>query len=341
VDFVIDMVRLANFGPLASVEWSSLGKLNLVIGENGAGKTFLLKTLYAVVRSLEMFGRGDERQSSISEILARKLYWTFQADKIGDLVSKGSRNPLSFEALVNGRKIAFQFGRDTSKQIISELYDATPLEGNSVFLPAKEVLSLHHIILKSREVDQLFGFDDTYFDLAKVLNINPTKGKNFPEFAASRKNLRELLGGRMEYDEADHRWTFKKGNEKYALGIIAEGVKKLAILDTLLGNRYLSPQSIVFIDEVEAALHPKAISVFLDVLALLAERGIQFFMATHSYFVLKKLLLISRTKGISIPILSSSGGVWTTGDLADGMPDNPIVDESVRLYEEQVELSLG
>ncbi|NLK20065.1 MAG: AAA family ATPase, partial [Synergistaceae bacterium] len=307
---------------------------------NGAGKTFLLKAVYSVVRSLETFARGDERQSSFTEILARKLYWTFQPDRIGDLVTKGSDNPLSFEALVDDNKVSFSFGRDTAKQITKAHYEGPPLEGNSVFIPAKEVLSLHHLILKSREVDQLFGFDDTYFDLAKVLNISPTRGKNFPEFADSRRRLRELLGGRMEYDETDRRWYFKKGNEKYALGIIAEGVKKLAILDTLLGNRYLSPQSVVFIDEVEAALHPGGISVFLDILALLAERGIQFFMATHSYFVLKKLLLISRKKEISIPILSESGGIWTAGDLADGLPDNSIVDESVRLYEEQVELSL-
>lgn len=337
---VIDKVRFDNFGPLSSVEWYSLGGLNLVIGENSAGKTFLLKALYSIVRSLELYKRGDERQTSLSEILAKKLHWTFQADKIGDLVSKGSENPLLFEAVINNHKIAFSFGKDTVKQISNVQYEGASLEGNSVFLPAKEILSLHHIILKSREIDQLFGFDDTYFDLAKVLNIRPTKGKNFPEFAQSRENLRELLGGRMEYDESDHRWNFKKGNEKYAPGITAEGVKKLAILDTLLGNRYLSPQSIVFIDEVEAALHPKAISAFLDILALLAEKDIQFFMATHSYFVLKKLLLISRKKRLSIPVLSANQGEWTAGDLIDGMPDNPIVDESIRLYEEQIELSL-
>ncbi|NLA91403.1 MAG: ATP-binding protein [Synergistaceae bacterium] len=336
---MIDKVLFVNFGPLSSVKWSALGGLNLVIGENSAGKTFLLKALYSIVRSLELFGRGDERQTSLSDILAKKLHWTFQADKIGDLVSKGSRKPLSFEAVINNHKITFSFGKDTAKHISKVQYDGPSLEGNSVFLPAKEILSIHHIILKSREIDQLFGFDDTYFDLAKVLSIRPTKGKNFPEFAQSRENLRELLGGRMEYDETDHRWSFRKGNERYAPGITAEGVKKLAILDTLLGNRYLSPQSTVFIDEVEAALHPKAISAFLDILALLAEREIQFFIATHSYFVLKKLLLISQKKRISIPVLSANEGKWTAGDLIDGMPDNPIVDESVRLYEEQVELS--
>jgi len=42
--------------------------------------------------------------------------------------------------------------------------------------------------------------------------------------------------------------------------VTAEGIKKIAILDTLLGNRYLDTSSIVFIDEPEAALHPQAVS---------------------------------------------------------------------------------
>lgn len=39
----------------------------------------------------------------------------------------------------------------------------------SIFIPAKEVLSLFSVILKSREIDKSFGFDDTYYDLAKAL----------------------------------------------------------------------------------------------------------------------------------------------------------------------------
>jgi hypothetical protein len=34
------------------------------------------------------------------------------------------------------------------------------------------------------------------------------------------------------------------------------------------------------------------------------------------------------------------GATWTCADLKDGMPDNPIITESIRLYQEEVELSL-
>jgi len=75
--------------------WSDVGKINLVIGANDSGKTFLLKALYSAVRTLEEYRRGDERRSA-AEILSEKLYWTFQPEKIGDLVSKGADGPILF-----------------------------------------------------------------------------------------------------------------------------------------------------------------------------------------------------------------------------------------------------
>jgi len=89
-------------------------------------------------------------------------------------------------------------------------------------------------------------------------------------------------------------------------------------------------------------LHPSAIYDLLEIVALLAERGIQFLLASHSYFVVSKLFLIAQERELSIPIISDqNNGEWVATDLKNGMPDNPIIDESIRLYEEEVELSLG
>jgi len=337
---LINNIDIKNFGPLTKVEWPNLGMINLVIGENGTGKTFLLKALYSSIRTLEEYKRGNE-QSTAGEILAKKLYWTFQADKIGDLVTKGADAPLSFRAKFDTRDFIYNFGRDTTKQITSLENHVPPCSSNSVFLPAKEVLSLHDIILKSREEDKVFGFDDTYLDLARALRQSPKAGKNLAELSNSRKRLEDVLGGKVEYDKVSGQWQFRKGRHRFPLGVTAEGIKKIAILDTLLGNRYISRDSIVFIDEPESALHPVAISQLLEIIALMATGGIQFFLSSHSYFVVKKLFLIAQNKGISIPIISANKSQWTTADLKDGMQGNPIIDESIRLYKEEVEIALG
>ncbi|KPA89679.1 AAA family ATPase [Pseudomonas sp. RHF3.3-3] len=337
---MLNSIELKNFGPLQDISWGDLSNINLVIGANGSGKTFLLKALYCTMRTIEEYQRGNEQRSA-AEILADKLYWTFQTDKIGDLVAKNSDSPLSCKVKVDDNLFRYGFGKDTTKNINSLENHVAPRESNSVFLPPKEVLSLQHIILKSREVDKDFGFDDTYYDLAKALRLSPTSGRNFAQFARARKNLEEILGGKVEFDSGSSRWQFKKGNQKFQIGATAEGIKKISILDTLLGNRYLSVDSVVFIDEPESALHPVAISKLIEIIVSLAGRGIQFFIASHSYFVVKALYLAAQRNNVSIPVLSSLGDRWVSDDLQAGLPDNPIIDESIRLYEQELELTLG
>lgn len=337
---MINSLELKNFGPIHQFKCEKLGNINLIIGGNGTGKTILLKALYSAMRTLEEYKRGNEPRNA-SEILADKLYWTFEIEKIGDIVSKGADEPLSFKLRFDGQEFYYRFGKDTTKSIQTLENHVPPRSSNSIFLPTKEVLSLHHIILQSRELSKTFGFDDTYLDLARALRQPPTGGRNYQQFAMSRKNLSEILGGKVEYDENLGRWQFKKGNQKFPIGVTAEGIKKISILDTLLGNRYLDQNSVIFIDEPESALHPAAISKFLDIIAMLAEFGIQFFMASHSYFVIKKLFLIAqKNEKVSIPIISVKDDSWDIANLREGLPDNPIIDQSIQLYKEEVELAL-
>ncbi len=331
---------MKRFGPLHELEWPDLGRINLVIGGNGSGKTFLLKAAYTALRTLEEYKRGNDLRS-VSEILADKLYWTFQPEKIGDLVSKGADGGLSCRIAIDDKDFSYEFGKDTSKQISALENNVGSLSSNSIFLPAKEVLSLHHIILKSREQDKVFGFDDTYLDLARALSRPTSQGRNVSEFAQARSKLEVILGGVIAYDEVGLRWFFKKGKHRYPIGVTAEGIKKIAILDTLLGNRYLDTQSVVFIDEPESALHPHAIAQLLDIVAALAGRGIQFFLATHSYFVIKKLFLIAQQKQWPMPVISAVNDTWVHNDLQQGMPENPIIDEAIALYEAEVALALS
>lgn len=336
---MLSKATLKNFGPLKDINWPNLGRINLVIGGNGSGKTFLLKALYNAMRTLEDYKRGDDQRTA-GEILVEKLYWTFQPEKIGDLVTKGSDDPLSCSVTFDEQQFYYSFGKDTTKQISTLENHVLPRTSNSIFLPAKEVLSIHHIILKSRDTDKTFGFDDTYLDLARALRQPTTRGRNYPEFAEARNSLESILGGRVEFDDTSARWHFRKDNYKFPIGVTAEGIKKIAILDTLLGNRYLDIHSIVFIDEPESALHPVAVSRLLEIISVLSERGIQFFLASHSYFVIKRLFLIAVNKGLSIPVISNCDNEWQCADLKDGMPDNPIIDESIKLYKEEVASTL-
>ena len=336
---MISSLSMKNFGPLASVDWKGLKKINLIIGNNGTGKTFLLKAVYSAIKASEEYKRGNDPRK-FSEILASKLYWTFQTDKLGDLVSRGQQDKLEFQMEMGEGKISYSFGDSTVTTLVDVLEILNPRLANSLFLPEKEILTLYKVIIDSRDRAKMFGFDDTYYDLAKVISIQPKKGRNYQQFSDARHTIAEVVGGKVYYDEND-RWVYKQGRYIFPINIASEGVKKLAILDTLLGNHYLDKDSVIFIDEPEATLHPQAISQFMEAIYSLSESGIQFLISTHSYFVIKGLSLIAAQHKESMPVLSLENGTATIDDLQNGYPDNPIMRESVRLYEQEVELSLS
>ena len=184
---------------------------------------------------------------------------------------------------------------------------------------------------------------------AKFSEALKTVGKqfDFSELYTNRMSFREqilqIIGTDLSgYVLEDAAIDYLEQTDKQLLNpdniLDAEGIKKIAVLDTLLGNRYLDINSIVFMDEPESALHPGAVFKFLEIVGILASRGIQFFMASHSYFVVKKLFLMAQKDNIPIPVISVNDGQWTSADLRAGMPENTIIDESIRLYREEVDL---
>ena len=335
----IASVSLNEYGMIPSFDCQSFSNINLVIGENGTGNTFLLKALYSATRAMEEYKRGDDIKT-INEVLAEKLRWTFQVDKLGDMVTRSSNESLIFEMKLGTDQIGYQFSSSATSKVVTATAPSGKRETNSIFIPAKEVLSLYSIILKSREVDKSFGFDDTYYDLVKALRISPKKGKNYTAFSNSRKLLNSVIDGKVEYDETSGKWFYKNNrSQKFSIGATSEGVKKISIMDRLLSNGYLDNQSIIFIDEIESALHPTAICQFLDMVAKIAtDMDLQFFISSHSYFVIKKLALIAKTNpGLVTCISLSKDKKPAVHDLSEGMPDNSIIDASIALYEEEVE----
>jgi len=69
---------------------------------------------------------------------------------------------------------------------------------NALLVPAKEVLTAFNDIRNIRELQYGVGFDDTYLDLIKALNIPTTKGRVAEELSMVNKTLEDLFDGKIE-----------------------------------------------------------------------------------------------------------------------------------------------
>lgn len=337
------------------LEWRDHASLNVIIGVNDTGKTHLLKLLYAMARSIEDYSKKQSgpEPKELAELLASKLRWTFLPQKmeLGRLVSRGAGNRFVAELRWNGNgRLKFGFGRDTTVRITEiETNELGQLSGHkATFLPPKEILSIFDAIVATRESQEIASFDDTYYDLVQDYRQPPTKGGWKENIKRVFQHLEDVTGGGEVEMQADGSIMFRRGKETFNMHQTAEGIKKIGILSRLMRNRRLTPAGgcMLFVDEPEVNLYPQAIVLFADMLHEFAQSGVQVYLTTHSFYMLKRLEQLARKHKADYSLLDlrklDSGGVGgRVTRLKDGLPMNPIVEESLRLYEADVALDLG
>jgi AAA15 family ATPase/GTPase len=355
---MIKNIQIKNFIGHDLIDTDKFTPITLIIGDNDTGKTGILKILYATAKSLEIFSRRVNSiafESSFKKILSQKMFNTFQPrqGRIGELVSKGAREKLSVEInfqkqkqdkSVYSQNIYFNFGEKTHNSIVecSDKIDEIPESFfNALFIPAKEILTFRDAIKFSR-LNDLFGFDDTYLDLIEALEVQSRQGSYPSDLVKVNRKLEDLFDGSIVTSDKDGSLIFKKGNSEFSMSLTSEGIKKIGILTTLIRNRQLNKNTVLFIDEIEMALHPKAIRKVIEMIVDMSRAGVQIILSTHSYFVIKQLVIAAKRDEQSILCLSLTKKDKQMNidsfDLKEGMPSNSIVDEALKMFNEEVEL---
>lgn len=330
--------------------------VNVFIGKNDTGKTGLLKLLYTGCKVVDIYSRRIKNEDVVlKRLLAEKLLDTFQPGKkgLGELVNKMGREKLSVDLEFRQQRLGYEdrlhftFGEATTTTIndCQESIKEVSENFRCLFIPAKEVLTSLKAIRATRDNLHMPGFDDTYLDLIRALVIPTQRGNVTEEFRTVNKKLEDLFEGQIEQTSEDD-FIFRKGHSEFSMQLTAEGVKKIGILTTLIRNRQLNANSVLFLDEPETTLHPEATRELAEMLMLMAKAGVQVFIATHNYFVLKQMHLVAKRDAIKTNCYSLSRDKGKPVDvkisnLQEELPENEISEEAERMAEEEVKLDLG
>lgn len=255
--------------------------VNIFIGENGMGKTHVMKALYSACQAVK---------PDVS--FSHKLVCVFRPDDYGihrlvRRMNHGGRARVRVES--DQQAIQASFTNRTPKWNADVFYeDAWEKQtGNteSTFIPAKEILSnaynLSYAVRKGN-----VEFDDTYVDIIAAARIDISRGPGTAEQKKYLKSLQKITQGRVAM--ADERFYLKPGNQaRIEFNLVAEGVRKIALLWQLVKNGTLEKGAVLFWDEPEANINPKYLPVLVELLLELQRNGVQIFISTHDYILAK------------------------------------------------------
>jgi predicted ATP-dependent endonuclease of OLD family len=99
------------------------------------------------------------------------------------------------------------------------------------------------------------------------------------------------MGGKVEVDKAG-RFYLKLASGNMEMHLVAEGLRKLAMVARLIATGSLLDKGYLFWDEPESNLNPRVIKTVARTIMQVAQSGIQVFIATHSLFLLRELHIL-------------------------------------------------
>lgn len=318
-------IQLTNFTAFASVDVRLSPGVNIFIGTNGTGKTHLLKVAYtACGSSLDFLGN---------------LVQTFlpYENRLGRLVHQDAQRATIEVQSDGGLLKAYLDVEPTEDSLQTSIRAWSQTE--SVYIPVKEMLANapgFRSLYAKREVH----FEKIYADIVDRAYLPALREPTLPTLL---ERLEQAIGGTVEV--TGETFFLANAQGKLEFSLLAEGLRKLALLWLLIKNGTLTAGSALFWDEPESNLNPSLMRTLVGILLELRRSGVQLFIATHDYVLLKEFdLQVEPADNLRLHAFDrdAEGTLqYSTADNLLGIAHNAIAETFLSLYDREVERSLG
>ena len=295
---VLRSLRVENFTVFPSARLRFVRGLNVILGENGTGKTHLLKLPYAVmaVSADECGGRFERPTKAVLQTrIADKIFNVFRPEERVGRLARRQMGRTRCEVRVNFQKrdanIGFNFASQNRSEVVVDhlprrWHDTTP-----VFLPTRELLTIYPRFVALYDTRHL-EFDETWRDTCQLLGAPTLKGPRSTDISQLLTTLERLLGGQQVLERNDRFYLWRPGLSRMEMPLVAEGWRKVAMLARLIATGSLRSGGCLFWDEPEANLNPRLLREIAEVILGMCEAGVQVIIATHSLFLLREFELL-------------------------------------------------
>lgn len=290
------MLRKAKFQNLTTVPnavWEFSPGLNVIVGENGVGKSHVLKAIYAL---LKVQSEKEFRRATLEKAYADKLVGVMRPESIGRLVKRKQGRDrceiaLTMDSSAKNCSIAFATNAKSQVEVIRAPQNR--ISQSPVYFPTRELVTLCPWFVPLYD-NYHVEFEETWRDTVSLLGAPSVKGPREEKVARLLEPLEAAIGGKVVVNTANGRFYLQmNGAGRMEMPLVAEGMRKLAMLARLVSTGVLLEQGYLFWDEPETNLNPKLIKTLAESIVHLAAEGIQIFIATHSLFLLRELEMLT------------------------------------------------
>ena len=326
-------VELENFTAFRSLRLDLCPGINVLVGANGTGKTHLMKVCYAAC---------DVAGTPVDDF-TRKLVAVFMPSgwELEHLVRRGRDAAGEATICVERRALSLQarFSKGSSNVANPRTWADNPVD--ATYIPVKEMLS-NAPGFRSLYAEHRVHFEEVYKDILDLAYL-PARRQLDAQSEDMLATLQTIVGGTVAV--RDEEFVLRSGQGDLEFPLLAEGARKLGLLWVLIRNGTLHRGSVLFWDEPETNLNPKLFGDVIDVLLKLQRGGVQVFLATHDYVVLKELdLRTTAADEVAFHSLYREEGTGevrcaTTCNYLEIDP-NAIADTFTELYDREIKRSL-
>ncbi|MGE0681693.1 MAG: ATP/GTP-binding protein [Candidatus Binatia bacterium] len=269
-------------------------QLNVFVGENGSGKSHLLKVAYTVLAASAEEGRKPTASSPTKAMLqtklAEKLATVLRPESLGRLARRKQgreRCELQFKFDDSRLNSKFSFATSSKSEVDIDRLPTAWVEKPPVFLPTRELLTIYPGFVSVYE-NRYLEFEETWRDTCVLLGAPALRGSREKRVKALLAPLEKAMGGEVELDKNGRFYLNIPGQGRMEMPLVAEGLRKLAMLAQLIATGTLLDKGYLFWDEPETNLNPKLIKEVALAILHLCHGGVQIFVATHSLFLLRE-----------------------------------------------------
>ena len=292
---MLESATFQNFTTVPNGQWRFAPGLNVIVGENGVGKSHVLKGLYALLKVQASSTSDGLTKTHLERAYADKLVKVLRPESLGRLVKRRQGRDrceieLSMTPESASSKIGFATNAKSQVDVTRPPTQAVKLA--PVYLPTRELITLCPWFVALYDNYHL-EFEETWRDTVSLLGAPSVRGPREQRAAQLLDPLEKNMGGKVVVDAQTGRFYLQvQGDGRMEMPLVAEGLRKLAMLARLISTGYLLDKGYLFWDEPETNLNPKLMRVIAHSIVQLAAQGIQVFITTHDLFFLSELEIV-------------------------------------------------